>query len=56
MLTLEAVSFIIIYYVCMLLLCCVYTNSRFYKEERVFINYDLDNLNDTDYINTKKMT
>jgi hypothetical protein len=53
--TLEALALITIYYICMLFLCYLYTNSRFYKEERVFINYDLDNLNDTNYINTKKM-
>lgn len=54
MLSLDAVAFIVIYYMCMVSLCYLYSNSRFYKEDRVFINYDID-YSSNDYINTKKM-
>jgi hypothetical protein len=54
--TLDTLALIIIYYVSVLLLCYLYTNSRFYKEERVFINYELDNQNNITQNNTKKMT
>ena len=53
MLTLEAVAFIIIYYICMLCLCWLYSSSRFYKEEHIFISYDTNESNN--YINMKKM-
>ncbi len=54
--TLEALAFITIYYIFMLLFCYVYYTSRFYKEERIFISYDTNYTHDYYNNNTKKMT